>query len=111
MDEEPVELTALDELAEVAEDDLVYVVDVSDATDSPEGTSKKAKAGALRRGYTHDQSSPTTVWSVTHNLGRRPSVTVVDTAGTVWVGKVEYLSDNAVRISFGAAFAGKAYLN
>ena len=90
----------------VGGDDIVYVEDV--AGDRSCYTTVKRLAA---RTYTHDQSSPTTTWTVTHNLGKRPSVTVIDTSGQVWIGKVEYLSDNAVRLSFNAAFAGKAYLN
>ena len=61
--------------------------------------------------YTHDQQVPSAVWTITHNLGRHPSVSVVDSGGSVCVGDVAYLSANAVTVTFTAAFAGKAYLN
>lgn len=47
----------------------------------------------------------------THNLGKRPAVTVVDSAGTVVIGEVDYLDDNTVRLTFCAAFSGTAYFN
>lgn len=45
------------------------------------------------------------------NLGKRPAVTVVDSAGTVVIGEVDYLDDNTVRLTFCAAFSGTAYFN
>ncbi len=61
--------------------------------------------------YTHNQSSSSTLWTVTHNLGKFPSVTVVDSAGTWFVGDVSYTNENELTISFRYAFSGKAYCN
>ena len=61
--------------------------------------------------YTHDQSSPTTTWSITHNLGYRPNVAVVDTSDTVCFGDVDYTNDNALVVTFAQSFGGKAYLS
>ena len=57
------------------------------------------------------QSSAASVWVITHALGKFPSVTVVDSAGTLVEGDVEYNSITQITLSFGAAFAGLAYLN
>lgn len=61
--------------------------------------------------YTHTQVSASSVWTITHNLNCFPAVTVVDSAGTVVYGDIEYISANIVRVTFVAAFGGKAYLN
>lgn len=61
--------------------------------------------------YIHTQSSASSSWTITHNLGRRPSVTVVDSGGNVQIGEVLYTSDNEITVSFAAAFGGYAYLN
>lgn len=61
--------------------------------------------------YAHTQSTPESVWEVTHNLNKKPTVTVVDSADTVVVGEVEYLNNNSVRLTFAGAFSGKAYFN
>lgn len=66
---------------------------------------------ALAQRFRYDQISPSTVWSITHNLGFHPSVTVVDSAGTEVIGVTTYLSDNELEINFSAAMAGTAYLN
>lgn len=63
------------------------------------------------KSYTHTQNSPATTWTVTHNLGKRPSVTVTDSAGTVVVGTVQHDSANQLQITFSSAFSGTAYCN
>jgi hypothetical protein len=65
----------------------------------------------LKDHYTHDQSVASATWTVTHNMGKYPSVTVVDTAGDEVFGDVNYVSVNQLVISFNAPFSGKAYLN
>lgn len=60
---------------------------------------------------TFNQVAPAAVWDVTHNLGRFPSVTVVDSAGTEMEGNVDYLDANSIHLTFSAAFAGVCYLN
>lgn len=61
--------------------------------------------------YTHTQAVASAEWTISHNLNKRPSVTVVDSAGTVVVGDVQYIDDNTVTITFIGAFSGAAYLN
>ena len=61
--------------------------------------------------YTHTQETPSTSWSVTHNLGFRPSVFVVDTSDNVCYGDVTYTSADALTITFAQSFGGKAYLS
>ena len=66
--------------------------------------------------YTHNQSSVSNTWTITHKLNRFPSVTVVDSTNTVVIGTVVYNSVNQLTITFfqagsALAFSGKAYLN
>jgi hypothetical protein len=61
--------------------------------------------------FVYLQNTPSSSWVVTHNLNKRPSVVVVDSAESVVVGEVEYNSDNQVTLTFAGAFSGKAYLN
>tara|TARA_B110000908_G_C9872286_1_gene278876 strand:+ start:279 stop:533 length:255 start_codon:yes stop_codon:yes gene_type:complete len=68
-------------------------------------------AGDEDKYYVHDQGVSSATWNVTHNLGKKPAVSVVDSANTVVVGEVTYVNDNSLTIVFQAAFAGKAYLN
>lgn len=50
-------------------------------------------------------------WVVPHNLGVKPSVTVIDTAGDQLEGSVVYNSPNQLTISFSAIVSGTAFLN
>lgn len=67
--------------------------------------------GGAAASYIHDQSAAATTWIVNHTLGFYPNVTVVDSAGTVVNGGVEYLSITQIRLTFSAPFSGKAYLS
>jgi hypothetical protein len=66
--------------------------------------------GNLTKRYTHVQTSASTTWTITHALGGKPQVTVVDTGDNVVHGDVQYLSNTQIVCSFSAAFAGFAYL-
>ena len=66
--------------------------------------------------FTHNQSSVSNTWAITHNLNRFPAVTEVDSADTIVYGTVVYNSANQLTITFfqggsALAFSGKAYLN
>ena len=61
--------------------------------------------------FSYRQYSASDEWIIQHNLNKQPSVTVVDSAGTVVVGEVIYLDMNTVKITFTAPFSGRAYLN
>jgi len=61
--------------------------------------------------YIHNQISASTEWIIKHDLNKYPNASVVDSAGSVVVGDVIYISENEIKVSFTAAFSGKAYLN
>ena len=63
------------------------------------------------KAYTHTQSVSATTWVITHSLDKYASVTVVDSAGTVVIGQVDYNSLNQITLTFKASFSGKAYIN
>jgi hypothetical protein len=57
------------------------------------------------------QTLPSTVWSVTHNLNRFPSVTTIDSAHTEIEGDVVYVDSNHITVTFAYATSGTIYLN
>lgn len=63
------------------------------------------------KNYIHNQGVPSTEWNIQHNLGKKPSVVVFDSAGRDVVGSIKYVDDNNLIITFSAAFSGKATLN
>lgn len=60
---------------------------------------------------THTQGSASSTWTVTHNLNKFPSVTIVDSEEEQIFGVVDYQSANTIVLTFSAAISGKAYLN
>lgn len=61
--------------------------------------------------YTHFQDSPSSKWTIIHNLNKCPSVTVVSSAGDAVFADVKYIDNNTVELNFSAAFGGRAYCN
>ena len=63
------------------------------------------------RTYVHEQSPASDTWVINHNLKKYPSVTIVDSAGRVVIGEVQYIDNALIICSFSAPFSGIAYLN
>lgn len=76
----------------------------------PASPSLTLGAGVALR-YIHTQAVAATTWTANHNLGTKPNVVIIDSAGTHVLGDVTYTSDNQVVLSFSAAFSGAAYLS
>lgn len=78
-----------------------------------DSTNGKSLLGIVKEDafYTHNQTTPAAVWSVEHNLGKYPMVSVVDSTKAVVYGDITYIDENNLTITFAGAFAGKAYIN
>ena len=61
--------------------------------------------------YTHIEQASGYTWAINHNLGKYPSVFVVDTGGNWVIGDVQYLNENQIIVRFTYEFSGIAYLN
>jgi hypothetical protein len=61
--------------------------------------------------YVHNQGVVASTWTITHNLGYYPNVTVIDSALSTVEGDVTQISTNVLRLQFSAAFTGTAYLS
>jgi hypothetical protein len=61
--------------------------------------------------YTHNQGTPSAIWNISHGLNKKASVMVVDTANTVVIGKIDYVDDNNITLTFNGSFSGYAYIN
>jgi hypothetical protein len=86
-----------------------------DPTDGKEYLGKvkldELESGIADARYIHEQIVPASTWAIQHNLGKYPSVTIVDSAGNVQIGDVEYVDTNNLTVSFTGSFGGRAYLN
>jgi len=78
----------------------------------PKGASgwSSSELPLIPKRFVFSQGLPSSSWNVDHTLDGFPSVTVVDSAGTVVIGDVIYNSRSNLTINFSAAFSGKAYL-
>ena len=63
------------------------------------------------KNYVFIQNAPSVLWTINHNLNKRPSVSVVNINNIMVYGDVTYIDDNNLTIEFSAGFSGKAYLN
>ena len=61
--------------------------------------------------YVHNQSPAASVWTINHNLGKLPAITIVDSAGTVVVGDIVMSNEEVAVVSFQYPFSGKAICN
>lgn len=104
----------------ISETEVVFdVVVEADGFKTPTGTSLDflMADGSTSSGssgdahYAHTQGIASASWTVTHNLGKFPSVTVIDSANNVVVGEIQYTNNNSLTISFTSTFSGKAYTN
>jgi hypothetical protein len=74
--------------------------------------SSRVTSGDIKdKNYVHNQTTSSKVWTISHDLNKNPSVTIVDSGENVVVGEVQYVDNNNLTVSFNASFSGKAYLN
>ena len=88
------------------------VVDVNAASVGPQGpTGATGPQGASGGFFTFTQASPASTWTIAHNLGYRPNISVVDSAGSQVEGNAVWTDINNLTITFSGAFSGVAYLS
>lgn len=61
--------------------------------------------------YRFVQPTPSSTWTIDHNLPFRPNVSIVDSFGREIVAEIAYSSQTQVVLSFSPACAGEAYLS
>jgi len=61
--------------------------------------------------FSFSQPTPAITWTVNHNLGFRPNLTVFDTGGNIVEGEVAHINENRLTITFSTATSGAAYLS
>lgn len=95
------------------DDGQLYIYDKS-ATPSVDTGRYVLYGGGSTEGdkfFEFSQATPSAEWRITHTLEKFPSITVVDSGGSVVVGDITYVDASNIVITFQSAFAGKAYLN
>lgn len=61
--------------------------------------------------HIHHQSQTSAEWTINHNLGKFPSVTIADSAGNVFFPAIKYVNENTCIVTMNAPMSGVAYLN
>lgn len=61
--------------------------------------------------YEFDQNVAAATWHIVHNLGRIPTVVIIDSAESVVEGDVQYIDLNSLNVFFSVPFGGRAFLN
>lgn len=98
-----------DELDDITPERLNHLE--SQAEEAARYTDEQIAAAGAASTYIHIQSSPSTNWEIIHPLNKFPSVTVVDSANSVVMGDVIFISLSQIAVIFSAPFSGRAYLN
>ena len=77
----------------------------------PQGPPGPGGGGGSGGSYTHTQMVASALWTIAHNLGYRPAVTVYDTASDQIWGDVDHVDVNNLTIAFSSAISGSAYMS
>ena len=96
---------SLDQLNTVAKSNLV--VAINELAARPIGSGGSSSTGIA---YTHVQLVAEAIWTVNHNLGMRPAVTILDSGGTEVEADVMHMSANQLVIRFAIPISGTARL-
>lgn len=91
---------------------IVVTFAATQGVQGPEGTpGTDGTNGTDATTFVFTQSAPSALWLIVHNLGRYPSVTVIDSSGSIAEGDITYTDGDTLSVAFSASFSGVAYLN
>jgi hypothetical protein len=63
------------------------------------------------KNFLYEQETPASVWTIQHDLGKYPSITLLDADGVIMLGDIKYVDMETVEITFATEITGKALLN
>jgi len=61
--------------------------------------------------YTYEKQSSALIWNITHNLGFKPNIIVMDYGSNQVECDIEYVNENSVKLTFSETISGYAYLS
>lgn len=71
---------------------------------------QQGPAGTPGAGYVHTQAVAASIWTINHNLGFTPAVTVFTVGGMQMIAEVLHTSINQTLVYLASAMAGSARL-
>lgn len=103
------------QISDFTEDVSPVSSDYVETQKNPGGHSRKVQLGNIAlavgdKNFIQAFTSQTTV-TVTHNLGKRPAVTIIDSANDECEGDVVHTSINQLVVTFSASFSGTVICN
>lgn len=63
------------------------------------------------KSYTHNQLSASLTWTINHNLGKYPSITLQDSAGSEFEARIQHVNNNQAIAYLSYAVSGTAHAN
>ena len=105
-----VNVTALSNTITVTEGDAGTTVVTVPATSVVTATTQGPQGPAGSGAYVFTQSTPSTTWTINHNLGFRPTVELLDAGSQEIDGEVAHPSVNQTIVTLNPATAGLARL-
>jgi hypothetical protein len=97
-------------LTQVLTSDSYEVATAVSETQIYVGRSITAAASGTVDTFIYSAPSASAEWVITHNMGRYPEVTLVDSTNRVMMADITYVDINTVRVEFAYATGGSAYL-
>ena len=85
----------------ITENDFTFWFDDENLSGTP---------GFIDLGYLHNQTITSNLWTISHNMGFKPVVSIYTVGGLEIEGLVQHLSNNTLTISFSVSIAGFARL-
>tara|TARA_R100000479_G_scaffold36232_1_gene16051 strand:- start:203 stop:541 length:339 start_codon:yes stop_codon:yes gene_type:complete len=86
-------------------------ITVTRGTERNSITTQKPVIGTGDKNVVFEQVQPSATWTVTHSMNKNPSVTVVNSSGTIIYPSIKYDSTSQVTLTFSGSTSGKVYLN
>lgn len=88
-----------------------HVTILQSAVIGPPGPPGPPGGGTGSGTYEHNQASPSALWTINHNLGFRPSITLLTTGGVEFEAEIGHVSENQAVATLTQPLAGMARCN
>ncbi len=111
---EIVNIVTLNQQAQVVltdQDNLTVVMQQDNQIVNMIGNPVAVGAGGSGDYLNFSQSTPATVWTISHNFGKKPNISTYTSGGLEMWGEVLHTSANVVQVSFDSAVSGFAILS
>lgn len=107
----PLVNAAAESASNAAESAISAAENAISAAESADRAEAAAESVVSDKTYIFEQGEASDTWYIQHNLGKFPSVEIVDTAGNRFFPAVQWVDENNCIATMNGACKGKAFLN